>query len=104
MQKNKVGFTLGSIALVMSVAAFIFGSAAFAPALFLVLCAIPLALVVALLGSWRLSLISVYFGFAAWFVVPLSRQLHFRLDYLLVLLAILGVIIAAGLFYGYKQS
>ncbi len=103
MREDRRGLTLGSIALLLSLIAFTLGSAPFAPAIVLGLLAIPLALLAALLGSWRLSLVSFYFANAAWLVVPTARALQLRIDYALVLFALFGLLIAVGLCCDYRR-
>lgn len=69
----------------------------------LVLVAVPLAVVASLFGSWRLAVTTVYFSIASWFVVPIAQELSFRIDYLLVLMGVLGAVIGGVLFYDYKR-
>ena len=95
---------LSSLAVVLSLVSFVLGSAPFTPAMLLVLVAAPLALVSALLGAWRRAIITVYFSMATWFVLPISRELFFRIDYLLVFMALIGAVIGGILYYDYKRK
>ena len=101
---RRISSILGSISAALALTSFILGSAPFTPALVLVFLAVPLALVSGLLGAWRLAAITVYFSIAAWIVVPISRELSFRIDYLLALTALLGAVIGGILYYGYKRK
>ena len=103
IENLKKNLTLGSIALVMAMLSFILGSAPFTPAMALVFLSIPLAIVSGFLGSWRLAITAIYFSLASWSVIPISKELSFGIDNLLVLMGVIGTVIAGFLFYGYRR-
>ena len=98
-----MSLALGSIALVMAMLSFVLSSAPFTPAIALVVLSVPLALFAGLLGSWRLAVVTIYFSIASLFVVPISSELSFRIDYLLVLMGVVGAVIGVVLFYEHKR-
>lgn len=81
--------------------AYILGSAPFTPALALLLLALPLALLSAFMGAWRLAVVTLYFATAICFIVFLAGSLSIRVDYLL---AVLGIALGGALFYFYQQT
>ena len=98
-----MSLTLGSIALVLALLSFILGSAPFTPAMVLVFVSVPLALVSGYLGSWRLAVITIYFSITSLSVIPISKELSLRIDFLLILMGVAGAIIGGALFYEYKR-
>ncbi|WP_299582832.1 hypothetical protein [uncultured Microbulbifer sp.] len=102
--KNGLRLILGTTALILSLLSFILGSAPFTPALILVFIAVPLAALSAALGSWRLAILTLYYSTAAWFSIPISKALSFRVDYLLLGLFIFGVAFGAYLYIGYNRT
>jgi hypothetical protein len=100
---QKMSITLGSIALVLALLSFVLGSAPFTPVMILVFISVPLAIISGYLGSWRLAVITIYFSVASLSVIPMSKELSFRIDYLLVLMGVAGAIIGGVLFYEYKR-
>jgi hypothetical protein len=98
-----MGLTMGTIAMVMALLSFTLGSAPFTPAKMLLFISVPLALFAAVLGSWRLAFITIYFSIASLSVVPISQILSFRIDYLLVLMGVVGAVIGGLLFYEHKN-
>jgi hypothetical protein len=98
-----LGCWLGGIALVLSLIAYVPGSAAFHPALILTVVSVPAALLACLLGASRLPILAVYFGALAWFVVPLSKALPIRVDYLLALCFALGCILGVFLHANFRR-
>jgi hypothetical protein len=94
----------GSLALILAVTAYILGSAPFTPALALLLLALPLALLSAFMGAWRLALLTLYFATAICFIVFFAGFLSIRLDYLLALLGVIGIALGGALFYFYQQT
>jgi hypothetical protein len=87
----------------LSLTAYVLGSAAFHPALILTYVSVPAAFVAYLLGALRLPILAVYFGALAWFVVSLSEALPIRLDYLLALCFVLGCILGVFLYANYHR-
>jgi hypothetical protein len=100
---EKPGLWLGSIALLFSLIAYVLGSAAFHPALLITYVSVPAAFLAYLLGASRLPILAFYFGVLAWFVVPLSKSLPIRLDYLLALCFVLGCILGVFLYANYRR-
>ena len=100
----RINLTLGWLALIFALLAYTLGSAPFTPAMVLLLLALPLALVTGLMGAWRLALVTVYFSTAAWFVIPLAKGLAFRIDYLLALMGLIGIILGGSLVYFYRRT
>lgn len=99
----KLSSSLGVLAILLALVAFVLGAAPFTPALALVFAAVPLALVSAFFGSWRLAAIAVYFSVAAAASVPLARELSLRIDYLLLLLGFLGALLCAVLYHWHTR-
>jgi hypothetical protein len=100
---EKFGVWLGGFALLLSLIAYILGSAPFTPAIVLTYVSVPAAFLTYLLGASRLSILAVYFGALAWFVVPLSEALPIRLDYLLALCFGLGFVLGVFLYANYRR-
>ena len=98
------GLVPGTLSLLLALLAYIFGSAPFTPTLALLLLALPLALLAGFMGAWRLALVTLYFSTSICFVVFLAGPLSLRLDYLLLLLSIVGTALAGGLFYCYRRT
>ena len=99
----KLSSSLGVLAVLFASVAFVLGSAPFTPALTLVFAAIPLAVVSAFIGSWRLALVAVYLSVVVWTSVPLANELSLRIDYLLLLSGMLGALLGAVLYYGHSR-
>jgi hypothetical protein len=95
---------LGGVALALSVTAFTLGTAPFTPAMVLSVIALPLAVLSYILEARRLALLAVYWITASFLVVPLSRTLQFRLDYLLVLLGISGLVLTTVIYVTYSRT
>ena len=89
---------LASAALLMALTAFILGSAPFTPAIALAVVAIPIAAATFFLGMPRLSVTTMYWAVAAFSSVPLSRWLQIRVDYMLLILASVGVVVSSILY------
>ena len=104
MSGEKWGLMLGCIALLLSFTAYALGSAAFHPALLLTYSSVPLAFFAYLLGSSRIPILAVYFGALAWFVVPVSKALPLRIDYLLALFFTIGCILGVLLYANYRRN
>lgn len=100
---EKFGLLLGGFALLLSLIAYILGSAPFTPAILLTYVSVPAAFLAYLMGVSRLPILAVYFGALAWSVVPLSDALPIRLDYLLILCFVLGCIFAVFLYANYRR-
>ena len=100
---EKIGLLLGVLALLLSLAAFILGSAPFTPAIMFIYVSVPAALIAYLLGASRLAIIAVYFSACACLVVPLSEVLPVRLDYLLALCFVIGCSLGVFLYANYRQ-
>ena len=100
-RSQKLISTLGAIGLVMALLAFVLGSAPFTPAVLLTFISFPLAMLTALLGAWRLSIVTLYFSMLAWMTVPIAQELSVRIDYFLVIVGLVGLIIAGSLYYDY---
>ncbi len=66
--------------------------------------ALPLAVLSYFLEARRLALLTVYWVTASFLVVPVSRTLQFRIDYLLVLLGISGLVLTAIAFVTYSRT
>ena len=95
---------LGGAALVLSVAAFILGTAPFTPAMFFSVIALPLAVLSYFLGARRVALLAGYWITASFLIVPVSRLFQIRIDYLLVLLGVSGLVLTAILFVAYNRT
>ena len=89
--------------MVMSMIAFVLGTAPFTPAMILSVIALPLAVLSYFLEARRLALLTVYWVTASFLVVPVSRILQIRIDYLLVLLGISGLVLTAVAFVTYSR-
>ena len=100
---KKFGLLLGGFATLLSVVAFILGSAPFTPAIALTYVSVPAAFVSYLLGASRLPILAVYFSALTWFTVPLSEVLPVRVDYLLALCFVLGCILGVVLYANYRR-
>ncbi len=94
----------GALSLTLALVAFILGSAPFTPALALLLLALPLAILSVFMGAWRLTLVSVYFSVAICAVIFLAGQTPFRIDHLLLLLGIVGIVLGGTLLYFYRRT
>ena len=92
------------IALVLSLIAFVLGSAPFTPALVLAIVAVPIALATSFCGTWRLSVTPIYFSIAAFSVVPLSNALPIYIDTALVLLGTGGLLLSGALYFSYAGA
>ncbi len=66
--------------------------------------ALPLAVLSYFLEARRLALLTVYWVTASFLVVPVSRTLQIRIDYLLVLLGISGLVLTAVAFVTYSRT
>ncbi len=66
--------------------------------------ALPLAVLSYFLEARRLALLAVYWIAASFLVVPVSRTLQIRIDYLLVLLGISGLVLTAVAFVTYSRT
>jgi hypothetical protein len=104
MSGEKWGMILGVIALLLSFTAYALGSAAFHPALMLTYSSVPIAFFAYLMGASRLPILAVFFGASAWFVIPVSKALSMRIDYLLALFFAIGCILAVFLYANYCRS
>ncbi len=100
---SKTATLLGSITLIVSIAAFVVGSGPFSQALLMAALAIPLALVVFFLGASRLALATCYWAVTAFLPIALNRSMHLRVDYVLALLGIVGLMVTSGLYFQYRQ-
>lgn len=96
--------SMAGSALAMSLVAFVLGSAAFTPALLLAVVAVPLSLLCLYVGLWRSSVVTLYWSAAAWLALPMSRWLPMRIDWLLVMLGIVGLIIAGLCLRDYRRA
>tara|TARA_R110002124_G_scaffold285073_1_gene463162 strand:- start:967 stop:1293 length:327 start_codon:yes stop_codon:yes gene_type:complete len=101
---EKSAVWLGGVALVFSIIAYVLGSAAFHPAMVLTYASAPIAFLAYLFGASRLPILAVYFSVMAWFVVPLSKALPVRIDYLLALCFVSGCILGVFLYANYRHS
>ncbi len=66
--------------------------------------ALPPAILSYFLEARRLALLAVYWITASFLVVPVSRTLQFRIDYLLELLGISGLVLTAVAFVTYSRT
>ena len=101
---NRTATFLGSATLIAAITAFLIGSGPFSPGLAMAAAAVPLAVVTALLGAWRLALAALYWAITAFVPVLLSRATDVRVDYVLVFLGAIGVLILLGLYFHYRAS
>jgi hypothetical protein len=88
---SRLKTSVASFAVLMAIVAFVLGSAPFTPALALAVVAIPVALATFLLGVRRLSSIALYWASAALLSVTGAQWLQVRVDYMLLVLGILGI-------------
>ena len=93
-----------STALAFALVAFVLGSAPLSATLVLAIIAVPIAIVTAFLGTWRLSLITIYWAIAALASVPLSNSLPVQTDTALVLLALGGLVLTGTLYLTYLRA
>jgi uncharacterized membrane protein len=100
---NKTATFLGSLTLIVSIAAFVTGSGPFSQALVMAALAIPLAVVVFLLGASRLALATLYWAVTAFLPITLNRSMHLSVDHLLLLLGVVGILATSGLYFHYLQ-
>jgi len=104
MRGEKLGISLGIVSVLLSLMAYVLGSAPFTPALVITYVSIPTAFMAFLLGAARLAILAVYFGTLAWFTVPLSAALPLRIDYLLALCFALGCILGLFFYANYRRT
>ena len=95
---------VAGISLAMSVAAFALGSAPFTPALALIFLAVPLAVGSYWSGAWRVSALSLYFCLSALLTAAISRMFALRVDAVLLIQGIVGVLIAGFFLGGYRRK
>jgi hypothetical protein len=93
----------GSLALALSMMAFVLGTAPFTPAMALSVMALPLAVLSYYLGARNLAILTCYWITASFLVIPVSRTMHFRIDYLLVLFGIGGLVLTVILYVIYSR-
>ena len=91
-------------ALVMAVISFVLGWAPFHPALLLSYLAIPIAMVSALFGVWRMSVLALYWSVAALFTVPVSRVTPLMTTDVLIFSATIGAMLTLFLVVSYTRS
>jgi hypothetical protein len=89
---------LGGVALALSMMAFVLGTAPFTPAMALSVIALPLAVLSYYLGARNLAFLTFYWITASFLIIPLSRTMHFRIDYLLVLFGLGGLVLTVVLY------
>jgi hypothetical protein len=89
------------VALVFALIAFVLGSASFTASLALAVIAVPIAVVTTFFGTWRMSLITIYWGIAALSAVPISNALPIYPDDALVLLGVGGLALSGVLCLNY---
>jgi hypothetical protein len=94
----------GGIALALSLISFVLGTAPFTPATFLSVVALPLAVFSYFLGARRLAMLTIYWITASFLVVPVSETLQFRVDFLLVILGIGGLVLTAILYVTHRST
>ncbi len=92
------------VALMFSLVAFLVGSGPFSPGLILAVVALPIAVVTAFFGPWRLSLLAIYWAFASFSAVPISKILPIYTDGALVLLGVVGLALSAVLYFHYAHT
>ena len=100
---NRPAVTVASIALFLSLVAFLLGSAPFTPAVALSVAALPIAAYDLYRGAWRLSILAGYWAIAALLTVPLATVLQFRIDVMLAVLGGCGSILAAAFWVDYRR-
>ena len=100
---NRPPVTVASIALFLSLVAFLLGSAPFTPALVLSVAGLPMALYGLYRGAWRRSILALYWATAALLAVPLADVLRFRVDMVLSILGGCGLILAAAFWVNYRR-
>lgn len=103
-RKRTISKVSGSVALVLSMIAFVLGIAPLTPAIFLTVITLPLAVLSYILGTRRLALLTTYWIAASFLTVPVSQALQFQIDYLLVFLGIGGLALTAILYFKYRGT
>lgn len=94
----------GGIALALALISFVLGAAPFTPATFLSVVALPLTVFSYFLGAWRLAMLTIYWIAASFLVAPVSETLQFRVDFLLVILGIGGLVLTAISYVTYRST
>lgn len=95
---------LGGVALALSMMAFVLGTAPFTPAMVLSVIALPLAVLSYYLGARTFAFLAGYWITASFLVVPVSQTMRFRIDYLLVLFGIGGLVLTVVLYVIYSRT
>ncbi|QKX17661.1 hypothetical protein [Microbulbifer sp. YPW1] len=96
MEKNGKMAT-GFLAVVISLAAYYFGAAAFTPAVLLSLVSAPLAIISLFVKAWRLGLLALYFSLFALLTSPTFGVPPFASDTGFIVVALVGLILAVVL-------
>jgi hypothetical protein len=95
---------VSSAAVAMAIGAFVLGSAPFTPALVLAVLVVPIACTCIFLGAWRTSAVAIYWAVAALVAVPAARAFHFRIDFVLLALGVIGLVLSAILYAAYART
>lgn len=103
MRKASIGCVLGSVAATLSMLSVSLSSAPFTPAIVVNLLSVPLALVAITMGAWRTGFLTLYWALCAALALP-NVLSTVRVDYLLVLLHLLGVGASVALFVQHRRS
>ena len=104
MLKNRASVWIAAIALILSIVAFVLGSAPFTAAVVLTYLSIPLALLAFILGAWRIPVLAAYFGAMAWLTVPVAKSLSVYVSQMLILSAVFGCVLGVVLYANYFRS
>ncbi|WP_428818758.1 hypothetical protein [Microbulbifer sp. MCCC 1A16149] len=84
----------GFLAVVISLAAYYFGAAAFTPAVLLSLVSAPLAIISLFVKAWRLGLLALYFSLFALLTSPTLGAPPFASETGFIVVALVGLILA----------
>lgn len=101
MRRSTIGCILGSVSAMLSMLSVFLSSAPFTPAIVVNVLTVPLALVAILVGAWRTGVLTLYWALCAGLALP-NVVSAVRIEYLLVLLHLLGGALAVGLFVQYR--
>lgn len=103
MKKN-VKISIGVLAVLISLAAYYLGAAAFAPAVLLSAVSMPLAIASLIMKAWRLGLLALYFSVFAVLTSPSFGTAPFTSDDIFFGVAVVGLLFAVGLWISWRRS
>nr|WP_138976378.1 hypothetical protein [Microbulbifer agarilyticus] len=102
--QKSVKISIGALAVLLSLVAYYFGAAMFAPAVLISAVSAPLALVSLFNKAWRLGLLALYFSVCAVVVSPIIGLSAKTSDSLFVITSCLGVVIFVVLWISWRRS